>query len=119
MPGPISDSYQGPEPEHRLHTLLDFIDAGAGDDEPVKGITQGDIRTWYDEYHLALDNAAGLNALETLYVKRVNDYEGMKAAGRLTKDWGEAGLIHARTTLEDIRRAHSIARANTPKAPHD
>jgi hypothetical protein len=29
---------------------LDFIDAGAGDDEPVKGICQGHIRQWHDEF---------------------------------------------------------------------
>lgn len=31
---------------------LDFDDAGAADDEPIKGITAGDIRRWHDE----LDN---------------------------------------------------------------
>ena len=29
--------------------LLDFDDAGAGDDEPAKGVTVGDIRAWHDE----------------------------------------------------------------------
>jgi hypothetical protein len=28
---------------------LDFNDAGAGDDEPVKGVLQGHIREWHDE----------------------------------------------------------------------
>lgn len=29
--------------------ILDFDDAGAGDDHPAKGVTIGDIRRWYDE----------------------------------------------------------------------
>jgi hypothetical protein len=31
-------------------SFLDFDDPGAGDDEPVKGITAGDIRAWHDQY---------------------------------------------------------------------
>lgn len=31
--------------------LVDFIDAGASYDEPVKAITKGDICRWYDEYN--------------------------------------------------------------------
>jgi len=37
----------------RLETMksfLEFDDAGASDEEPVKGITVGDIRAWHDEY---------------------------------------------------------------------
>lgn len=32
----------------RSKTLLNFIDPGASADEPVKGITNGMIRQWYD-----------------------------------------------------------------------
>jgi hypothetical protein len=32
-----------------MRSLLDFDDAGANDDEPVKGVTAGDIRAWFDE----------------------------------------------------------------------
>jgi len=28
---------------------LDFIDAAASDDEPVKGVLQGHLRDWHDE----------------------------------------------------------------------
>ena len=31
-----------------MRSLLDFDDAGAGDDEPAKGVTVGDIRAWHD-----------------------------------------------------------------------
>jgi hypothetical protein len=38
-----------------MKTLLSFNDAGASDDEPVKGIIQADIRAWHDaESHLLL-----------------------------------------------------------------
>jgi hypothetical protein len=30
------------------NTILDFIDPGAGDDEPCKAGTQGDLRQWHD-----------------------------------------------------------------------
>jgi hypothetical protein len=31
-----------------MRALLDFDDAGATDDEPVKGVTVGDIHAWHD-----------------------------------------------------------------------
>ena len=31
-------------------SILQFDDPGASDDEPVKGVTMGDIRAWYDSY---------------------------------------------------------------------
>lgn len=31
-----------------MRDLLEFDDAGAADDEPVKGVTVGDIRAWHD-----------------------------------------------------------------------
>ena len=31
-----------------MKALLEFDDAGAKDDEPVKGVTVGDIRAWHD-----------------------------------------------------------------------
>jgi len=33
-----------------IRTLLEFDDAGAGDTEPAKGVTVGDIRAWHDQY---------------------------------------------------------------------
>lgn len=33
-------------------SFLEFNDAGAQDDEPVKGVTVGDIRAWHDEQEL-------------------------------------------------------------------
>jgi hypothetical protein len=45
--------YSGPCPKppkpRTKKSLLDFDDAGASDDEPVKGVTVGDIRAWFDE----------------------------------------------------------------------
>lgn len=35
--------------------LLDFDDAGAGDDEPAKGVTVGDIRAWHDAFRFIAD----------------------------------------------------------------
>jgi hypothetical protein len=32
-----------------MRDLLDFDDAGAGDDEPTKGVLIGHIREWHDE----------------------------------------------------------------------
>lgn len=32
-----------------MRRLLDFDDTGATDEEPVKGVTVGDIRAWFDE----------------------------------------------------------------------
>lgn len=32
-----------------MRPLLDFDDAGAGDDEPTKGVLVGHIREWHDE----------------------------------------------------------------------
>lgn len=31
-------------------SILEFDDPGASDDEPVKGVTMGDIRAWHDSY---------------------------------------------------------------------
>lgn len=28
---------------------MDFLDSGASDDEPVKGVLQGHLRDWHDE----------------------------------------------------------------------
>jgi hypothetical protein len=36
---------------------LDFIDAGADDNEPVKGITQGILRQWHDLIERLCSNA--------------------------------------------------------------
>ena len=38
----MTDEQEGPG-------ILDFIDAGATDSEPVKNITQGDLRRWHDD----------------------------------------------------------------------
>ena len=38
--------------------FLDFDDPGASDDEPVKGITVGDIRAWHDQYDMLLSSWA-------------------------------------------------------------
>lgn len=32
-----------------MKALLDFDDAGAGDDHPARDVTVGDIRAWHDE----------------------------------------------------------------------
>lgn len=46
-------------------SILEFDDPGAGDDEPVKGITMGDIRAWYDSYvELESDAHRDYQALE-------------------------------------------------------
>ena len=45
--------------------LLHFDDPGADDNEPVKGITMGDIRAWHDRYESLFSAWADcLNRLE-------------------------------------------------------
>lgn len=41
-----------------MKPLLDFDDAGAADDEPVKAVTVGDIRAWHDQYDQILTSWA-------------------------------------------------------------
>ena len=54
-----------------MRAFLEFDDAGASDDELVKGITMGDIRAWHDEYHhLFLSQQAMWKRLETLARER-------------------------------------------------
>jgi hypothetical protein len=54
---------------------LDFNDAGAGDDEPVKGVLQGHIREWHDELdRLTRQLAEAQGVIETL-VADIEDYE--------------------------------------------
>lgn len=46
-----------------MKPLLEFDDAGAQDDEPVKGVTVGDIRAWHDQYDQILTSWAECRAL--------------------------------------------------------
>lgn len=55
--------------KERLETMkvsiLEFDDPGASDDEPVKGVTMGDIRAWHDSYaELEHDSHRDYQALE-------------------------------------------------------
>lgn len=46
-------------------SILEFDDQGASDDEPVKGVTMGDIRAWHDSYaELESDAHRDYQALE-------------------------------------------------------
>lgn len=46
-------------------SILEFDDPGASDEEPVKGVTMGDIRSWYDSYaELESDAHRDYQALE-------------------------------------------------------
>ena len=55
-----------------MKQFLDFDDAGAQDDEPVKGVTMGDIRAWHD-YHVELEHESH------------GDYQALEATlGRLS-----------------------------------
>jgi hypothetical protein len=40
-----------------MSTPLSFDDPGAGNDEPVKGVTMGDIRAWHDGFRFIADLA--------------------------------------------------------------
>jgi hypothetical protein len=48
----------GGEVNRTPKTFLSFDDAGASDDEPVKGVTVGDIRAWHDQYDRLLSSWA-------------------------------------------------------------
>src|SRR5882724_13719543 len=58
-----------------MKQFLDFDDPGAQDDEPVKGLTMGDIRAWHDRFEKDAKHYLGAIRLklERLYDVYPND----------------------------------------------
>lgn len=58
-----------------MKTLLEFDDAGAADDEPVKGIVMSDIRAWHDRFESETKHYLGAIKLKLarLYEEHPND----------------------------------------------
>lgn len=78
-----------------MRDLLDFDDAGAGDDEPAKGVTIGDIRSWHDEYaKLENESQRDYQSLEA-------DCGRLRSALRKIADWCPA--------TQEITLAHTMA----------
>lgn len=82
--------------ENMKISILEFDDAGASDEEPVKGITMGHIRAWHDSY-VELESDAH------------RDYQALEAEnGRLSAAlWRIARMCPDAT--QDITLAHVMA----------
>lgn len=58
--------------ENPKEQLLQFIDPGAGGDEPVKGVMQCHIRQWFDEIELLGNLSIDLNTKLVIEESRLN-----------------------------------------------
>lgn len=72
-----------------MNPLLDFDDAGAGDDEPAKGVTVGDIRAWHDEMERLQIASRPLTENEHTIARRLK----MCAARREVPTWAEIDYL--------------------------
>ena len=79
-----------------MKTFLEFDDAGAANDEPVKGVTVGDIRAWHDQVETLIGNYDRF-LVETL----VGNYD------RLLTSWSECQKLLS----EEKRKNDELARA--------
>lgn len=104
---------------------LDFIDPGASDGEPAKGVTNGCLRQWHDEIEkLKADCghwAANYDELnKTLLAERAEFAKRLKPLADVMARWGvEDHVIECNSNADDWHRFLSErldARANFPNA---
>lgn len=104
-------------------SILEFDDPGAGDDEPVKGVTMGHIRAWHDSYaeleheahrdYQALE--ANLGRLSGAINTVLSTFEKDEAQGYRSKDRQFAIDILRKATADHLPAQPQAASRTAPR----